>query len=223
MPWGEWNELVLAGLTIFLLASIESLLSASVVDAMAKQRRVDNDQELVGQGLANIASGFFGGIPVTGVIARSATNIQAGGRTRLSAILHALLVLAAMLVLSEYTALIPKAALAGVLCAVAFRMIETHMFRALWSGSRPEALVFLVTAGAIIVTDLIDGVQVGLIATVLYFVYEMSNLDIRPLSLARDGDGCRQARRRPRSRPLPPGPRPRSRRAPLFRLRVSPP
>ena len=87
----------MAALTIFFLASIESLLSASVVDSMSKETRVDNDQELVGQGLANVASALFGGIPVTGVIARSATNIQSGARTRLSAIVHALLILAMML------------------------------------------------------------------------------------------------------------------------------
>ena len=184
IPWGEWNELVLAALTIALLASIESLLSASVVDSMSKTSRVDNDQELFGQGMANMTSAFFGGIPVTGVIARSATNIQAGAKTRLAAILHAMLILSVILWLSSLGTLIPKAALAGILAAVALRMVETHVLVKLWRGSRAEAIVFLITAGAIVVTDLIDGVQVGMLATVFYFVYEMSSLNVRhtPLS-----------------------------------------
>ncbi len=78
IPWGEWNELMMAALAVFVLASLESLLSASVVDSLAKEHRTDNDQELIGQGLGNLASALMGGLPVTGVIARSATNIQAG-------------------------------------------------------------------------------------------------------------------------------------------------
>lgn len=181
IPWFEWNEVFMAAVTVYILASLESLLSAAVVDSMAKQTRVDNDQELVGQGLGNIASAMFGGIPVTGVIARSATNIQAGAKTRLSAILHTGILLASVLFLGSIVGRIPLAALAGVLTAVAFRMIEVHMLKVLWRGSRPEAIVFLVTAGAILVTDLIGGVQIGMIAAVLYFVFEMSKMDIRPI------------------------------------------
>ena len=185
IPWGKWNELIMASFTVFFLASIESLLSASVVESMSRAgQSVDNDQELIGQGVGNMASAFFGGIPVTGVIARSATNIEAGAQTRLSAILHALIILAMMLLLSPLAAQIPRAALAGVLFAVALRMIELDVLRALWRSSRVEAIVFLVTAGTIIVTDLINGVQVGLLATVFYFVYEMSNLDIEEVRLA---------------------------------------
>jgi sulfate permease, SulP family len=186
IPWGLWNELVLASLAIFLLASLESLLSASVVDSLAKGHRTDNDQELVGQGLGNLASALFGGIPVTGVIARSATNIQAGARTRLAAILHALTLLAMMIALAPLVARIPLAALAGVLIAVALRMIEVRMLRTLWRGSRAEAAVFLTTAGAILVADLIVGVPVGMIAAFLYVIYEMSRLNVRPIPLAEE-------------------------------------
>ncbi len=194
IPWEMWNELVMAALAIFLLASLESLLSASVVDSLAKEHRTDNDQELVGQGLGNLASALFGGIPVTGVIARSATNIQAGARTRLAAVLHALTLLAMMFALAPLVARIPLAALAGVLIAVALRMIEVRMLRTLWRGSRAEAAVFLTTAGTILVTDLIVGVPVGMIAAFLYVVYEMSRLNVRPIPLAeadrdaQDGD-----------------------------------
>lgn len=187
IPFFEWNELVMSALAIFVLASIESLLSASVVDAMAKQTRVDNDQELVGQGLGNLASALFGGIPVTGVIARSATNIQAGGKTRLSAIIHAGFLLLMMHVLGPWVAKIPMAALAGVLMAVALRMIEVHLLRVLWKGNRAEAAVFLGTTGAILATDLIVGVPVGMVGAFLYVVYEMSQLSVRSVPLGGSG------------------------------------
>jgi high affinity sulfate transporter 1 len=182
IPWDQWNELVMASLTIALLASIESLLSASVVDSMARVAPVDHDQELIGQGLGNLASSLFAGLPVTGVIARSATNVQSGARTRLAAIAHAGMILAMMFVLGPIVAYIPYAALAGVLCAVAVRMVEVKLLTTLWRGSRAEAAVYLVTAGAILVTDLIDGVQVGLVATFLYFIWAMSRqVKIRPV------------------------------------------
>jgi high affinity sulfate transporter 1 len=183
IPWEMWNELAAAALTIYFLASLESLLSASVVDAMVRHSRGDHDQELVGQGLGNIASSIFGGIPVTGVIARSATNIQSGARSRLSAILHALILLLMMLVLGGVVSRIPIAALAGVLIAVSTRMIEVHVIKSLWKGSRLELAVYLATAGTILVTDLIIGVPVGIAASFAYVVLELSKLSIRPVSL----------------------------------------
>lgn len=192
IPWHMWNELVMAALAIFLLASLESLLSASVVDSLAKEHRTDNDQELVGQGLGNLASALFGGIPVTGVIARSATNIQAGARTRLASILHALALLAMMFALAPLVARIPPAALAGVLIAEALRMIEIRMLRTLWRGSRAEAAVYLTTVGAILVTDLIVGVPVGMIAAFLYVICQMSRLNVRPIPLAEADLGARE-------------------------------
>lgn len=186
VPWSLWNELVLAALAIFCLASLESLLSASIVESLAKGARNDNDQELVGQGLGNAVSALLGGLPVTGVIARSATNVQAGAKTRLAAVVHALTLLFMMLALGPLVARIPRAALAGVLVAVAYRMIEVRMLRAFWRSSRAEAMVFVATAGTILLTDLIVGVPVGMIAAFLYVVYEMSHLNVRlvPLTAA---------------------------------------
>lgn len=187
VPWDVWNEIVQAALTVFLLASIESLLSASVVDSLDRSTRVDNDQELFGQGLANAASACFGGIPVTGVIARSATNIQSGARTRLASIIHTGWLLACVFGLGAIVGRIPLAALAGVLMAVALRMIEVRLLRVLIRSSRPEALVYLATVLGILATDLIDGVQIGMVATVLYFVSQMSRLNLRPLTLGNGG------------------------------------
>jgi sulfate permease, SulP family len=184
VPRSLWNELVLAALAIFFLASLESLLSASIVDSLAKGARNNNDQELLGQGLGNAVSALLGGLPVTGVIARSATNVHAGAKTRLSAIVHALTLLLMMLALGPLVARIPRAALAGVLVAVAYRMIEFRMLRAFWRSSRAEAMVFVATAGTILLTDLIVGVPVGMIAAFLYVVYEMSHLNVRLVPLA---------------------------------------
>ncbi|QDV38593.1 SulP family inorganic anion transporter [Tautonia plasticadhaerens] len=189
IPWEHWNELMLAALTIYVLASIESLLSASVVGAMSRDSKVDNDQELVGQGFGNVASAVFAGIPVTGVIARSATNIQSGARTRASAILHAGMILVMMLTLAETVGRIPIAALAGVLVAVATRMVEIRLLGTLWHGNRAEAAVYLVTVGAIVMTDLIVGVPVGLIAAVFYVIYEMSKIELQPMPVAGLGAG----------------------------------
>lgn len=189
VPWSLWNELVMVALTIYVLASIESLLSASVVNSLAKGTRTDNDQELLGQGLGNLASALFGGLPVTGVIARSATNVQSGARTRMAAVMHALLVLAMLLALAPLVARIPVAALAGVLIAVAVRMVEVGKLRALWHGSRVEAAVYLATAGAVVATDLMVGVAVGLAAAFAYFAYEMSRLTVEPVLLGEGPDG----------------------------------
>jgi high affinity sulfate transporter 1 len=189
VPWHLWNELVMIALTIYVLASIESLLSASVVNSLAKGTRTDNDQELVGQGLGNLASALFGGLPVTGVIARSATNVQSGARTRLAAVVHALIVLGMLVALAPLVARIPVAALAGVLIAVAVRMVEIGKLKALWHGSRVEAAVYLVTAGAVVATDLMVGVAVGLAAAFVYFAYEMSRLSVEPVPLAEGANG----------------------------------
>ncbi len=192
VPWERWNELVMAAVAIAVVASIESLLSASVLNSMANQPRTDNDQELVGQGIGNLASALFGGLPVTGVIARSATNLQCGARTRLAAIIHALILLAMLVFFAPWAARIPRAALAGVLVAITLRMIEVRLLRTLWRGSRAEAGVFLVTTAAIVVTDLIVGVPVGMIAALLYVVHETSRLDIRLLPLPVSPEGSPQ-------------------------------
>lgn len=150
---------------VFALASLETLLSSSAVDRQAPdQKRSDPDQELIGQGLGNLASAMFGGIPVTGVIARSGTNIQAGGRTRRSAIVHSIALLLAVFALAPLIERIPIAALAAVLFSVAFRMLSPAVFRHLWKHSRSDGLVYAVTFVTIVFLDLLEGVQWGVVA-----------------------------------------------------------
>jgi carbonic anhydrase len=147
---------------VFALASLESLLSSAAVDKLARGERHDPDQEFVGQGLANVGSALFGGMPTTSVIARSALNVHAGGKTRRAAFLHALFVLTLVLGASRWLALIPVAALAGVLMSIALRMLHPHSLIALYKASRADAAVFMVTFVLMVALDLIQGVQWGL-------------------------------------------------------------
>ncbi len=150
---------------VFALASLETLLSASAVDRQApNQKRSDPDQELIGQGLGNLASALFGGIPVTGVIARSGANIQAGARTRRAAIVHSAALVLAVFALAPLIERIPIAALAAVLFSVAFRMLSPAVFRHLWKHSRSDGIVYAVTFVTIVFLDLLEGVQWGVVA-----------------------------------------------------------
>lgn len=149
---------------VFAVASLETLLSAAAVDKMTDGPRSDPDQELIGQGLGNVASSLFGGIPITGVIARSGTNVQAGAKTRRSAIIHSLALLASVLLFANWIERIPIAALAGVLFSVAFRMLNPTGFRQLWRHSRPDGVVYAVTFVTIVFVDLLEGVQWGVVA-----------------------------------------------------------
>jgi carbonic anhydrase len=154
-------------LMVFALASLESLLSAAAVDKLARGSRHDPDQEFIGQGFANIAAALFGGIPVTGVIARSALNVQSGAKTRRSALFHSLLVLVMVLFVAPLLQVIPVAALAGVLMSVALRMLNPKPLLMLYKSARSDALVFGVTFVVMVTLDLLEGVQWGLSAALL--------------------------------------------------------
>lgn len=146
-PDEKWIDLFVRAVPLGLLASVESLLSASAIDRMKGDGSQHNaNLELFGQGIANLGAGVFSGMPVTGVIVRSGVNVQSGGRTRISALVHALALLFAMLYGSKYIAQIPLAALAGLLCVVGGRLIEVSTLVKLYHESRIEALAFLAAA-----------------------------------------------------------------------------
>lgn len=153
-----------AALAIAALAAIESLLSARVAATMAPTGPVQPDRELAGQGLASIASGLFGGMPATGAIARTAVNVRSGARTRVSAITHSVVLLAVVYLASGPVAKIPLAALAGVLMVTSFRMISLHTIRRIVRASRADAAVFAATALITVCLDLIEAVEIGLVA-----------------------------------------------------------
>ena len=165
IPSLDWTTLAnLAGpaATIAALAAIESLLSARVAASISDTGPYDADRELLGQGLASVASGFFGGMPATGAIARTAVNIRSGGRTRLAAITHALLLLAVVYLATGPVSRIPLAALAGVLMVTATRMVSPAALRAVIGSTRADTVVFFVTALITVSFDLIEAVEIGI-------------------------------------------------------------
>ena len=127
IPDERWLDLVLVVLPLALLASVESLLSANALDRLSHAKKPHNPSlELFGQGIANIGVGLLCGMPVTGVVVRSSVNVQSGGTTRLSSIVHGVVLMLAVLYLSKDISRIPLAALAGLLCVIAVRLIEVH-------------------------------------------------------------------------------------------------
>jgi SulP family sulfate permease len=156
-----------------LLGAIESLLSAVVADGMTGRQHRSN-AELVAQGIANIGSSLFGGFCVTGTIARTATNVRAGSRGPVSGMLHALFVLAFMLVAAPLAGFIPLAALAGVLAVVAWNMAEKEELWALIRATRGDAMVVLVTFGLVVFRDLTEGIIVGVALGGAVFIRRMS-------------------------------------------------
>jgi SulP family sulfate permease len=166
--WGELSELSSAVLAVAALAGLESLLSAKVADGMAATARHDPNRELFGQGLANLASPLFGGMPATGAIARTAVNVKAGARTRVAAIVHALVLVVVVYLGAGIVADIPLAALAGVLMVTAVRMVDIHNVRTILRATRSDALILVVTAVVTVTFDLIVAVEVGMaVAAVL--------------------------------------------------------
>jgi SulP family sulfate permease len=171
VPALDWTAIAsLAGpaFAVAALAAIESLLSARVAASISDTGPYDADRELVGQGLASVAAGFFGGMPATGAIARTAVNVRSGGRTRLAAITHALLLFAVVSVGATVVAQIPLAALAGVLMVTAARMISIATVRSVVGSTRTDAIVFVVTAVVTVSFDLIYAVLIGIAAAAFF-------------------------------------------------------
>lgn len=160
-------------LSFALLGAIESLLSAVVADSMTG-RRHRSSMELIAQGIANIGSALFGGICVTGTIARTATNVRSGATSPISGILHAVFILLFMLLAAPLAGYIPLASLAGVLAVVAWNMVERPAFAALLRSSRADALVLMATFLVVVLRDLTEGIIVGLALSAILFIDRMS-------------------------------------------------
>jgi len=165
--------LIPSAFTVAILAALESMLSAVVADSMTGDRHNPN-VELVAQGIANIVSPMFGGIPATGAIARTATNIRAGARSPVSGIVHALTLLAILLVAAPLASYIPLATLAAVLFVVAYNMGEWREIGAILSLSRADIAVWLVTFGLTVFADLTVAVAVGLALAALLYIYRIA-------------------------------------------------
>jgi SulP family sulfate permease len=161
MTVSEVRDLLSAGFAVAVLAAIESLLSAKVADGMGDVGRHDPDRELFGQGLANLVSPLFGGMPATGAIARTAVNVRAGARTRAAAAIHSVVLVLVALFAGGLVSEIPLAALAGVLMVTAWRMVEVHNVRAVARSTRSDAVVLIATTVATVAFDLILAIEIG--------------------------------------------------------------
>jgi carbonic anhydrase len=160
MPDGSWAGVLIGVLTVALVASVETLLSAVAVDKLSAGEPTNFDRELVGQGAANMLSGMFGGLPVTGVIVRSSTNVAAGARTRASAVAHGVWVIVFAVVLIELIELIPLAVLAGLLVVIGLRLVKLAHLRS--AHRQGELTIYLITVTGVVFLNLLEGVLIGL-------------------------------------------------------------
>ncbi|WP_271395777.1 SulP family inorganic anion transporter [Neomicrococcus lactis] len=163
LNWELTQSLVVPAVAVAALAAIESLLSARVAASMADTGPYDPDRELVGQGLASIGAGLFGGMPATGAIARTAVNVRSGGRTRVAAVFHAVVLLLIVTLFAQPVGFIPLAALSGVLMVTAARMVNVAIAGSILRSTRADALAFVVTAIVTVSFDLIVAVVVGML------------------------------------------------------------
>ncbi len=175
IPAGSLTDLFPAAVTVALLSSIESLLSAVVADGMIGSRHKSN-VELVGQGVANIASALFGGIPATGAIARTATNVKNGGRTPVAGMTHAVTVFAILLLLGRWVGLVPLATLAAILVVVAYHMSEWRSVMMLLRAPKSDVTVLAVTFLLTVLVDLTVAVQVGVVLAAFLFMRRMAEV-----------------------------------------------
>ncbi len=174
LDFGHLSSLIRPAFTIALLGAIESLLAAVVADGLIDDRH-DSNQELMAQGAANFVVPLFGGLPVTGVLARTATNIRCGARTPVAGIVHAAFLLGVLLVAAPLAGGVPLAALAAVLAVVAIRMGEWEEFALLRKKPRGDAAVFLTTFGLTVLFDLTVAVEVGMVLAAVSFIKRVAD------------------------------------------------
>ncbi len=199
LPHFELSNLstyIVPALIIALLGSVESLLSAVVSDGMIGGAHRSNT-ELIAQGLANIMTPFFGGIPATGAIARTATNVENGGRTPLSGIAHSLTLLLIMIFFMNYAKLIPMSVLAGILMVVAFNMSEYKAFFSILKGSPYDYSVLLSTFILTVIVDLTVAIQVGIVLSSLLFMKRMADVDKHEIVVSNDENDIENYERLP--------------------------
>lgn len=172
------RELISPAIALAALGSIESLLSAVVADGMTVSEKHDSNRELIGQGIANIVVPFFGGIPATGAIARTAVNVRSGGKTKLSGVIHGIALAIIVIIFAPLASHIPLAALAGILMVTSIRMIEWEAIGLLLRATYSDLAVMLLTWSVTILFDLVLAVEIGLIAASALFIKRMSELNL---------------------------------------------
>lgn len=173
-----WSEVLKTALLIAVVASAETLLCATAVDKLASGSRTNYDRELAAQGVGNIVCGILGALPMTGVIVRSSANVQAGARTRLSAILHGVWLLVFVVALTGVLQLIPTASLAAVLVFTGYKLVNFKVIKKLREAGWGEVAIYLVTLITIVAEDLLTGVLVGLALAAAKLLYTFSHLEV---------------------------------------------
>ena len=181
-----WSQLFSAALLMAIVASAETLLCCTAVDQMQNGPRTQYDKELVAQGLGNFLCGLYGALPMTGVIVRSSANIQAGGKTRLSTILHGVWLLVFVVGLSWLLRLIPTACLAAILVYTGFKLVDIKTMKTLRSFGWSEVGIYASTVTVIVCKDLLSGVMVGFGLAIAKLLYTFSHLETK-LQMSPDG------------------------------------
>ena len=171
--WSRWTDrrIYTTGFTLAIVASIESLLSLEASDKLDPQRRISSpDRELLAQGVGNVAAGLLGGLPVTAVIVRSSANVYAGAKSRWSAIVHGVLLLASVVAIPRLLNLIPLASLAAVLLMIGYKLTKPKLYRDIWASGLDQFVPFIITVLAIVFTDLLTGVVIGIVFGVIFVI-----------------------------------------------------
>jgi MFS superfamily sulfate permease-like transporter len=174
------------GLTLAIVASLETLLSVEATDKLDPLKRISNtNQELFAQGVGNITSGLIGGLPITAVVVRSSANIYAGGKTKISAVVHSILLLACVALIPQFLNKIPLSTLAAVLIMVGYKLAHPSLFIDMWNRGKSHFVPFIVTVLCLIFTDLLIGVAVGFCIGIYYVVLQNKH---HPVTLVSDGN-----------------------------------
>lgn len=174
----DWNTVIVAAIVIAIVASAETLLCATAVDQLHSGARTKYNRELFAQGVGNTLCGAVGGLPMTGVIVRSAANVQAGATSRLSAVVHGFWLLAFVAIFPFVLRLIPTSALAAMLVYIGYRLMNFGKLKALFKVSRSDGIIFLVTVGTIVATDLLTGVITGFGLSAIILLKRFSKLNV---------------------------------------------
>ena len=172
--YSQWNnpQVYVVGLTIAIVASLETLLCLEATDKLDPQKRVSPaNRELKAQGVGNIISGLIGGLPITQVIVRSSTNIQSGGKTKMSAILHGIIMLGCAMLIPHVLNLIPLASLAAILFLVGYKLAKPVLFKEMYQLGWSYFVPFMVTILGIVFTDLLMGIGMGLVVAIFFVLY----------------------------------------------------
>lgn len=176
--WQDWRAMLAAGAAMAIVASAETLLCASAVDRLQNGPRTNYDRELTAQGLGNMVSGLLGALPITGVIVRSSANVEAGGKTRWSAIFHGIWLLLAVTLLPNVLRYVPTSSLAAILVHTGVKLMNFGVARTLARYGRFKAVIYFSTVILIVLTDLLTGVVCGLLLAAGWLLYTLSHLQI---------------------------------------------